>query len=123
LTVGLPGLPAVKVNTAIGLALLGTATGALTFTGRRIRGLSAALGALVAIAALATLVEYAFGLDLGIDQALVKDTASSIAPGRPAQATLIALALLGLGCIALAPDRPIARSGDALLLLGGGIGA
>lgn len=88
-----------KVNTALGVALCGTA---LLVFNRRIFGIRAELFpaiALIAISSL-TLCQYYFNLDLHIDNILIKDTFSDKQPGRPSEATALTLLLAGI-CIIL----------------------
>ena len=92
----LPGFSTMKVNTAIGITALGAAL-ILTATERRYRPLGSALAGAAMMVGLLTLAEYAFHWDAGIDQLWIKDivTPSTAAPGRPAEATALMIALLG----------------------------
>jgi len=92
----LPGFSTMKVNTAIGIAALGAAL-VLTGTGRRYRPIGSALAGVALMVGLVTLAEYVFHWDVGIDQLWIKDiaTPSTAAPGRPAEATGLMIALLG----------------------------
>jgi PAS domain S-box-containing protein len=91
-----PDFATMKVNTAIGIGLLGVAV-ALTAAPTKFRFLGAFPAALAVLLALATLAEYALGWDAGIDQLWIKDVSSppGAFPGRPAEATAIMIGLLG----------------------------
>ncbi len=97
-----PGSAAMKMNTALAFLL---AAGALllyrTGRGRRRRLLATLCSAAVMLIGLATLAEYVFGWQLGIDQLLVSDRAVAGLPyaGRPAANAASALAALGLGLV------------------------
>jgi two-component system, cell cycle sensor histidine kinase and response regulator CckA len=97
----LPGLVTMKVNVALCLLLLGSALLLLQeergprtqFAGRLLALLAAALG-------LATLSQYHFGWDLGIDQLFFNQAVGSepvLYSGRMAPATALLLFLLGCG--------------------------
>ena len=106
-----PGLVSMKPNAAIALLLSGAALWALydPQASDRYRrfGARAAAGAML-IGAL-TLVEYAFGWNLGIDQLLFRDQtdlAWTAHPGRMAPTTAVNLILLGIALMLLdAPGR------------------
>jgi diguanylate cyclase (GGDEF)-like protein len=91
----LPGLATMKVNTALGIVLLGSAlalweTPATRRAGKAAAAIAGSIGAV-------TLLEYVAGWNLGIDQLLFqdRDTPAALFPGRPASATALNLALLG----------------------------
>ena len=95
----LPGLVEMKPNTALGIALLGTALilrgwpQPLAVADRVVR----TLGLIVAVIGLATLVEYLWSVDLGIDQLLYLDAANdTVYPGRMGANTAACFALLGV---------------------------
>ena len=101
----LPGLVAMKPNTAVALCLAGlslflSSRSANAPDPRRqaaaavLASLSAAIGAL-------TLAEYAFALNFGIDERLWRDYAVSSAPGRMAPISAFNLVCLGLSIILL----------------------
>lgn len=106
ITVIVPGAASMKVNTALALIALGAAFATLGPDASRPttprRGTVARLLALaVAALALATLAEYWLAVDLGIDEALVRDpTSGADPPGRMAPATALALAALAVAVIA-----------------------
>ncbi len=104
LTTVLPGLVSMKVNTAIWLGSLGIArvlSAGGTGRDRHFEMVAAALTLAVAAGAVATLLEYATGADLGIDNALIPDLgAGNDPPGRPAPATVVAVLSLGIATLA-----------------------
>jgi PAS domain S-box-containing protein len=92
-----PTLASMKVNTALALIALALA---LRFSIRRAEApASRALAAGVIVVAVATLSEYAFGIDLGIDELLVRDAGTSVAPGRMSPATGTCLVLFGVAVL------------------------
>lgn len=95
----LPASPPMYYNTAIGFLLSGA--GLLVVVSGRL-WLVRVCGGLVITLALATLSQYLFGVDLGIDQLLMSDIFANRYPGRMEPTTA--------GCLAL--------SGMALLLVG-----
>ncbi|HEY4066170.1 MAG TPA: ATP-binding protein, partial [Burkholderiaceae bacterium] len=108
----IPGAVEMKANTAVALVAAALALILLArapSTGGR-RALTDALSLAVALLGLATLGEYAFGWQLGIDEALARDTAAAFnqAKGRMSPFAALAFAALGLGTIALARPRVIA---------------
>lgn len=112
-----PGFVTMKANTAAGLAASAIALLLLdsgSTRGGRTRIATLMLALFVTSLGVATLAEYAFALDLGIDQALfraVEDAARTRTPGRMAVVTAFGFTLLGIG---LAPIRWTRRwSGDA----------
>jgi two-component sensor histidine kinase len=99
-----PGLPTMKFNTAAAFILTGAGL-ALAGTERRSpRYAGAALGVLLLCIGVATLIEYAFPVDLGIDQAVVADTGTlrgSGFPGRMSLLTAGAWVMLGMAILLL----------------------
>ena len=95
----LPGAPPTKVNAALLLLLLGLAL-AMRVTGRTPR-IADALAIVVATLAFLTLLEYAAGIDFGLDRLLAADVVAPGAPfpGRMALSTAVALILGGLGIV------------------------
>ncbi len=89
----LPGMVAMKVNTAVCLGLL--AVVCLT-PGDLDPWLPRLVLGLVAAVALASLAEYAADLSLGIDELLAADPDGTIAPGRMSGTTAVCLLLLSL---------------------------
>lgn len=101
----LPGLAAMKVNTACAFVASGIALGLLKVCVPGTRGfqLGRLLAAAVATLGGLTLVEYVWRADFGIDQILWPDHATATAshPGRMSLATAICLTALGLSLMAL----------------------
>ncbi len=146
----MPGLPAMKFNTALGLALLALAlmaqAGGLDRWGsaRATRRLATWSACSALLLAALTILEMLAGVSLGIDELFVTDwiaraSASATLPGRMASATATALLLLAIAMLARAraATRPRARwimracascaagmgllAGSALLLSVGGL--
>lgn len=95
--------PTMKVNTA--LAMGGLGGGLVLHHQGRPRARCVAVGAALGIA-VATLVQYAFGVDLGIDELLVRDAPGdpfTLHPGRMALST--AVAVVGASIALLAARR------------------
>lgn len=92
----LPVVGAMKANTALGIAALGVNL-VLTGQARRSRTAARAIAAVALAVGLATLAQYAFHADFGIDELLFRDPAGAadVFPGRPAAATALMIALLG----------------------------
>jgi len=90
----LPGFPPMQYNTAIGFMICGAA---LLSAALELRRPTALLGGLAAAIGLATLVEYLFQADLGIDQLLVETYILTGVPdpGRMAPNSALALTLIG----------------------------
>jgi PAS domain S-box-containing protein len=89
-----PSLAPMKANTALSLVALGLA---LRLARRRglAHALPRALGAFAAAVGASALFEYASGLDLGLDQLIVHDHWSRLAPGRMSIITATHCVLLG----------------------------
>lgn len=114
----LPGLVAMKANTALGLLLCG---GALWWLRRdspsRPQGIAGDVAA--ALAGLLggfTLLEYVSGLDLGLDQLLSADPATAgdaLSPGRMSPLTALCFVTLSLGLLGLRRPR-FFRAGQML---------
>jgi PAS domain S-box-containing protein len=117
---GFPGAVEMKANTAFALALAGTALLLCARPdgrqdGRTWMRLAQALALLVALIGLATGTEYVFGVDLRIDQALVRDhvaVAAGRVPGRMSAYSAAALSFLGIALAALPLRRllPLTRA-------------
>lgn len=115
----LPGLTAMKANTALLFVLLGMAL--WVSDDRSKRPLRTALGLGVTIVATLTLLEYVVPIDLGIDQLLFDDAehAPDDPPGRMAIATALNFLMFGLAVVLF--DVPAAlrlRQGAVLLASG-----
>ncbi|HEU4681781.1 MAG TPA: PAS domain S-box protein, partial [Gemmatimonadales bacterium] len=104
----LPGFPPMQYNTAIGFMICGAA---LLCASLELRRPTALLGGLAAALGLATMVEYLFQADLGIDQVLVEAyiLTGVSDPGRMAPNSALALALIGVALLSVA-HRPAARA-------------
>ena len=118
----LPGLVAMKANTALGLTLAGFAllvlaaappTNASTSTTKRLHRLAQACAAVVGLIGLLTLSEHLTGWDLRIDQLLFRDSAQTAAtyfPGRMAPLSALNFLLVGVALLLL-DDDDAPRSG------------
>ena len=116
-----PGNPDVKPNTGVGFILLGSAL-ALT-AASRLETLARALAGATALIGFATLAEYVFGLDLGIDELLfTDDSAVAMHPGRMAPNTAFALMAIGLALAAPALRLGRHRVDDVLAGIGAVVG-
>jgi diguanylate cyclase (GGDEF)-like protein/PAS domain S-box-containing protein len=98
-----------KPNTAICVLLIGIATLALSFrpltiAARRFVIFTVVVTLLICVA---TAVEYIFGLQLGLDQALFSDPAGGAHPGRMGPFVVVALVLLVLGLAFVARDDDV----------------
>jgi PAS domain S-box-containing protein len=91
-----PGLAPMQANTALGFLVSGLA---LLAVGRERGNLGLLSGGAVSLLGLVTLAQYGIGVDLGIDQALIRHyivTATS-SPGRMAPNTALCFVLAGAG--------------------------
>jgi PAS domain S-box-containing protein len=122
----LPGLVAMKVNSAIAFMLSGSALWLVRQApSRRARAAADLAGALVALIGLVTLLEYALGVPLGIDQLIFVEPIGSygtLAPGRMALSTALSFVLVGSGLILLDVEtrtgrRPTEYLAVAIVLL------
>lgn len=95
-----------KADTALCFALVSVSIIMLTYAPltRNRRRVIYALTAIVLLIAAATLVEYVFGLQLGLDQALFSDPSGGTYPGRMGPNTAFALMMLALGVAFVASD-------------------
>lgn len=111
-----PGLASMKVNTAVCLLLLACAS---LLTSRRV---AAAFCAAVVVVTTLTLAEYAFSLDLGIDELVFRDrdTGGRNLPGRMAIGTAVAMLALAMAGLALLAHR--ARAAERLATAAGCVG-
>jgi PAS domain S-box-containing protein len=105
----LPGLPPMQYNTALGFMICGAALLAAALDLRRPTALLAGLATLLG---LATLCQYFFHADLGIDDLLVETYVLTgvshpgrMAPNSAVALTLIGAALLGLSCRSVSRSR------------------
>jgi PAS domain S-box-containing protein len=112
----LPGLTPMKVNTAISFCLAGLSLLLLTNPAaglvRHSRKLSAALAGAVAMIGALSLVEYVFGVNIGIDQLLIRDFVTNLPahPGRMSPSTAFNFICLGLALVFLRYPKKIALS-------------
>ena len=109
----LPGMVAMQPWAATAIALAGGALLAATAPGRIAVVVSTALAGTVVIFGLQTLLQYATGLDLGTDWWFFPEAVSNQPghphPGRVAEATSIAFALLGTMLLLAGVERAWAR--------------
>jgi PAS domain S-box-containing protein len=124
LTTLIPGQPQMKANTAVALLLTGLAGAARRDeSGPGVVRIVASAAAVVVLAVgLGTLLEYASGIDLGIDQLLFTSGAERH-PGRPSPPSVLALTLLAVALL-LFDLRPRSRSrpSEWMILASGLIG-
>ena len=94
----LPAFVPMQFNTALGFLFCGIGLAAQSFNQRP---LAAALGALVALLGLFTIVQYLSGVDFSIDQLFMKHyvTVETSSPGRMAPNTALCFLLSGLALI------------------------
>jgi PAS domain S-box-containing protein len=98
LTSVIPGAAQMKINTAVCVLLCGGALWILTYrTGPSLEGLARAMAALAAAIGAATLGEYLFEWQLGIDELLLTDTSGvfSVFHGRMSPYSAAAFIILG----------------------------
>ena len=113
-----PGLITMKPNAAMAF-LLGGLSLWMIRDGEKISRVSVGLAAAVAAIGGLTVFEYAWGVNLGIDQILFRepsDTIASLYPGRMHPTTAFDFGVLGLALILIAIDREH-RSSQAMALL------
>lgn len=120
-----PGAVEMKVNTALGLIFSAVALYLyLRPSPSRQRG-AQILGMVVLALGLATLGEYLFGWQLGIDELLFRDTVAIYAaiPGRMSPYSALAFACIGLVLVSLPRPtlRPLAQTASIIVLLIGSV--
>jgi signal transduction histidine kinase len=108
-----PSMVATKPNAALAFALTGTALLLLEFRVAAVRWLQTAvamvLAAAIGLLGVLTLIEYAFGVDLGIDQLVFHEAAGAVgtgSPGRMAITSAICLVLAAGALVLVALRRP-----------------
>ncbi len=104
----LPIWVTMKPNTAIGFVLSGSALWQLAKPTRRSARYAKIFAAIVLGIGLLTLIQYGFGINLGIDQLLFKESAMAVAtsaPGRMAANTALNFLLLGSALFLLSQPR------------------
>jgi PAS domain S-box-containing protein len=115
----LPGFVSMKANSAIAFCFAGLSLFLFTAPGaaanRRSINLSTVFAGAVAILGMLAVVEYATGLNLGIDELLFRDYMRSIAPGRMAPISAFSFVCLGLALVLLRFPK---RTGWAQALAG-----
>ena len=110
LTGFLPGMPLMKINTAVGLVLAGYGVFRMARDrpGRRDAALAAVCGAVVCALGAVTILEHTTRTDLGIDEALVRyppEGGGTGSSGRMSPASAFIFMLVGLGLLCLASSR------------------
>jgi len=77
-------------------------------SGKTVETIVVVCGSILAVLSFLTLIEYATGWQLGIDEILVADhgTADEEHPGRPGIGSAICLGLAGLAQLALVSENP-----------------
>ena len=109
----LPGLIAMQPWAAITIALAGGALLLATVPGRIAGGISIALAGAILMIGLQTLLQHATGLDFGTDRWFFQEAVANQPrhphPGRVAEVTAIAFALLGITFLLARVDRSWAR--------------
>jgi PAS domain S-box-containing protein len=113
----LPGFPPMQYNTALGFMISGAALLAAALDLRRPTGM---LGGLAAVIGLATVCQYVFQMDLGIDDLLVETyiLTGVSNPGRMAPNSALAQSLIGAALLSLSWRSHSARWLLASALLG-----
>lgn len=112
-----PGQVSMKPNTAIAFLLAGLALLRRNHRDRSFYGLA------IMVIGVATLVEYLFHFDLGIDQLLFQDPSPGIYPGRMSQLTSIGFSFLGASLALMrAASEKARRISRGLALLAGAFG-
>lgn len=117
-----PGLVTMKANTALAFVLLGISLWLLQLeqVEQRARRIAHACATIAALIGLVTLVEYLFGLDLGVDQLLFRDfpiAAGTSFPGRMSLPTALNFLLLGLALLLLDVESGRGRRSSELLAI------
>jgi len=87
-----PSFEPMRFNAAIGFLVSGAALLSF-FSGRH--GLVKAFGLIAALLGILTFFQYASGIDIGIDQVFMKDSVSSVYPGRMAPNTALGFSFTG----------------------------
>ncbi|HWQ19139.1 MAG TPA: PAS domain S-box protein [Methanotrichaceae archaeon] len=119
---GFPGLEGMKANVALAFVLCSLSLWLRRGGDSRGRSASMALAMLVALLGLVTLMEYLFGLDVGIDQVLINDftvAGTAYPPGRMAPLAAFNFVIL---CLSLLLLDFRSRTAQLLALMGGLIG-
>ncbi|MFY0563404.1 sensor histidine kinase [Archangium lansingense] len=107
-----PGLPTMKANTALCFMLCGATLvlEGLPHFSSLIRRAAQVCSGLVILISVLTFAQYLFGVDLGVDHLLVKDTARGLElgyPGRMAPNTALCFVLLGAALLCIETETRI----------------
>jgi hypothetical protein len=103
-----PGLVNMKVNTALGFGAAGVALWSVQSSAPVRFPLARVLAVVVALLGGLTLAQYVFGIDLGIDQLIVRDVFQGppdLHPGRMAATTALSFLCTGLALFVLKARR------------------
>jgi PAS domain S-box-containing protein len=103
----LPGAVMMKANTAVSLMLCGGALLATNAPWLQLERLARGCAIAAALIGAASLLEYVFGHQLGIDEILFEDHHVAFNPIRGRMSPLTAATLVAYGCALLAPRRGI----------------
>ncbi|MCT7990415.1 methyl-accepting chemotaxis protein [Laspinema olomoucense] len=119
----LPGLVTMKANTAIGFILGGTCITLWHRGSRKNHNRRVALICAILVLALGllTLMQYGFGVNLGIDELVFKEAGDAVAtanPGRMAPNTAFNFLLLGSALVLICIPRPNYWAAQFLTILG-----
>ncbi|MFD0748745.1 hypothetical protein ACFQZS_01240 [Mucilaginibacter calamicampi] len=106
LKTALPGFPSMKVNTAICLLLCGTVALFFIDDAEKHFNIIIPLNLIAFVLSALTLFEYAFDVNLRIDEFLVKESAADVAPGRMALTSASCLAMLTMGFAFVTAQAP-----------------
>ena len=106
-----PGLATMKFNSALGFLLLAGALAGAAWRGSRpwLREAGLVASGLLTVLAAATLLQFLLGVDLGIDEVVVRDftTATGDAPGRMSLGTAVCFLLAGVALMLLVAGRAV----------------
>jgi signal transduction histidine kinase len=108
-----------KTNACVGLLLGGLSLVAMSSRRAAVRGIGAALAGAVTLLAALTLLEYAAGIDLGIDELIARDwpfLESAAHPNRMAPNAALSFLLFGPAVLLAPRSRRLAGVGQALAL-------
>src|SRR5689334_9654499 len=98
----IPGAVEMKANTAVALIACGLSLALAIASAARARRVSDVLAVFVALLGAATLCEYAFGWQLGIDWLLVHDTDNDFSRGKARMSTYSAVTFASFGAAMMA---------------------
>ena len=102
----LPGLPSIKVNTAICLVLCGIVALLFLDDAQKHFNIIIPLNLIALILSALTLFEYVFDVNLKIDEFLVKESAANAMPGRMAITSASCLVMLTTGFAFVTAQAP-----------------